>query len=94
MTNTYLKDTAADLDYVIDWSNWLESLETIISFTVTVTTGITLGTGAKAASQAAGKVTVWLSGGTVGETYVLQCTITTSAGRTDNRKMIIRVVDR
>lgn len=94
MTDTYLKDTAADLDYVIDWSSWLESLETIISFTVTVTTGITLGTGAKAASQAAGKVTVWLSGGTVGETYTVQCTITTSAGRTDNRKMIIRVVDR
>lgn len=92
--NVMSKDTASMLDFVFDWSSWLASGETISSFTVTVPTGITLGTGAKAPSQADGKVTYWLSGGTAGVTYPIQCTIVTSAGRTDNRKMIIRVVDR
>jgi hypothetical protein len=92
--NTMPKDTASILDYVFDWSTWLASGETITSYTVTVPTGITLGTGAKAPSQAAGKVTYWLSGGTAGVTYPIQCTIVTSAGRTDNRKMMIKVSDR
>jgi hypothetical protein len=92
--NVMSKDTASTLDFVFDWSSWLASGETISSFTVTATTGITLGTASKAPSQAAGKVTYWLSGGTAGVTYPIQCTIVTSAGRTDNRKMIIRVVDR
>lgn len=88
--NTFLKDSAAVLDYQWDWSDWLASGETIVSGTVTTPTGIVED------SEVIGStaVTAWLSGGTVGVTYVLQCTITTSAGRTDNRKMIIRVVDR
>lgn len=94
MDETYLKDSAAALDFAFDWSDWLASGETISTQAITVPTGITLGTGAKAPSQSEGKVTYWLSGGTVGVSYVIQCTITTSAGRTDNRKMIVRVVDR
>ena len=92
--NILLKDPASTLDFVFDWSSWLASGETISSFSVTVTTGITLGTSSKAPSQAAGKVTYWLSGGTAGSSYVVQCTITTSAGRVDNRKAIIQVADR
>ena len=94
MDETYLKDSAAVLDFVFDWSDWLATDETISSQMVTVPTGITLGVAPKAPSQAAGKVTFWLSGGTVGVSYVIQCTIVTSAGRTDNRKMIVRVADR
>lgn len=88
--NTFLKDSAAVLDYQWDWSDWLASGETIVSASVTTPDGITEDSEVTGSTA----VTVWLSGGTVGVTYVLQCTITTSAGRTDNRKMIIRVVDR
>jgi len=39
-------------------------------------------------------VTVWLSGGTAGINYKVACLITTAAGRTDERTIWIKVVDR
>lgn len=91
---TKYKDPEAILDYIFDWSSWLESGETISSFVMTVPTGLTEGTGTKATAQAAGKVTVWLSNGTAGTGYVVECKITTSSGRVDERQMVIMVVDR
>jgi hypothetical protein len=38
--------------------------------------------------------TVWLSGGTVGETYTIGCTVTTSMGRTCERSCRILVAER
>lgn len=92
---TKIKDPVSTLDYQFDWTPWLEDGEIITAFNLTVTTGITLGTGALAPVQANGKITYWLSGGTAGSSYTVQCTIETNiAGRIDNRKMIIKVRDR
>ena len=93
-----LKDPSAVLDYVFDWTEWLATGETIAVdsetgeklITITADTGITVDSW----TEDDGKVTVWLSGGTAGINYKVACKITTSAGRTDERTLWIRVVDR
>ena len=86
----FKKDPDAILDYVFDWSDWLQSDETINSKTITVPTGITL----ESEAESGGLVTVWLSGGTAGTNYIVACKITTSSARTDERSMRIMVQDR
>ena len=85
-----LKDPSAVLDYVFDWTGWLASGETIDTHTITVDTGLTK----DSSTESGGKVTVWLSGGTAGENYKVACLITTSAGRTDERTIWIKVTNR
>ena len=85
-----LKDPSAVLDYVFDWTEWLAAAETIDNYTITADTGIT----DDSSTEDDGKVTVWLSGGTAGINYKVACLITTSAGRTDERTIWIKVVDR
>lgn len=84
------KDPDAVLDYQFDWSPWLAAGETITSKTVTVDDGLTL----DSSSDDDTIVTVWLSGGTDRAVYKVACLITTSAGRTDERTMSIRVSNR
>ena len=86
-----LKDPSAVLDYVFDWKEeWLATGETIADHTITADTGITV----DSSTEDDGKVTVWLSGGTAGINYKVACLITTSAGRTDERTIWIKVVER
>ena len=85
-----LKDPSAVLDYVFDWTEWLAAGETIVGHTITADTGITV----ESSTEDAGKVTVWLSGGTAGQNYKVACKITTSAGRTDERTIWIKVTNR
>jgi hypothetical protein len=85
-----LKDPSAVLDYVFDWTEWLATGETITDHTITADTGITVDSW----TEDDGKVTVWLSGGTAGINYKVACLITTSAGRTDERTIWIKVVER
>ena len=85
-----LKDPSAVLDYVFDGTGWLASGETIDTHTITVDTGLTK----DSSTESGGKVTVWLSGGTAGENYKVACLITTSAGRTDERTIWIKVTNR
>lgn len=93
---TVTMDPQSNLDYGFDWTaaGWLAVGETISSFTVTVPTGVTLGTGGQAPAQSAGKVTYWLTGGTVGNKYDVVCHITTSAGRQDDRTIRHVVVNK
>lgn len=86
----YLKDPSAVLDWVFDWTDWLASGEAITDHTITVDTGITN----DSSTEDAGKVTVWLSGGTAGENYKVACLIETSAGRKDERTIWIKVTNR
>ena len=86
----FLKDPDAVLDYGVDWSSWLQTAEAISSHTVTVDTGITKDSD----SETDGIVTVWLSGGTVGETYEITVRIITDAGRTDDRTFSVLLVER
>ena len=85
-----LKDPSAVLDYVFDWTEWLATGETITDHTITADTGITV----DSSTEDAGKVTVWLSGGTAGINYKVACKITTTAGRTDERTLWIKVTNR
>ena len=86
-----LKDPSAVLDYVFDWKEeWLATGETITDYTITADTGITVGS----STELDGKIIVWLSGGTAGINYKVACKITTSAGRTDERTIWIKVTNR
>jgi hypothetical protein len=86
----YLKDPDALLDYEWDWTPWLATGETISGHVLTVDDGLTL----DSSSATDSTVTAWLAGGTVRTVYKVACLITTTAGRTDERTMTIRVTDR
>lgn len=83
---TFIKDPDAVLDYQFDWSDWLSS-DTISSYTITAS-GITVDSDSNTDTA----VTVWLSGGTVGDAATVECKIVTAASRTDERtiKLAIR----
>ena len=87
---TFIKDPDAVLDYAMDWSDWLGDSETISSHTVTVDDGLTKDSD----SESDGIVTIWLSGGTVNNTYNVVVHITTSDSRTDDRTFRVMVVQR
>lgn len=92
MKQPLLHDPASVLDYRWDWSGWLEAGETITGFTVTAPTGITVTT--PAVSQVGGIVTAWLTSGTPPTIYPIVCHITTSAGRQDDRTIVLRAQNR
>lgn len=89
MSCTKVKRSAAVLEYLEDWTDWLESGDTISSSTWSAQTGITVDSESETTTAA----TVWLSGGTHLNTYAVKNTITTAGGRTDTRKLYIRVID-
>ena len=92
--NRFLKDPEAVLDYQFDWSEeWLEGgepPERILTHVITVPPEMTL----DKSEEADGKIAVWLSGGTAGENYKVASLVETSAGRTDERTIWIKVVNR
>ena len=92
MPSSFLKDPNAKLDYKFDWSEWLETAETITSYSLVVDTGIT----EFSSSNDDDSVTVWLTGGTAGLTYQVTCRITTDSNptRIEDRTMTFHVVER
>lgn len=82
----YNKDPDAILDYVIDWSTWLDS-DTISTSVWVVPSGITEDSDSNTTTTA----TIWLSGGTLGTSYSVVNRITTAAGRTDDRTITITI---
>ena len=97
-----LKDPGDVLDYKFDFapltnsqtganSDWLESGETISTATVTVDSGLTKDSDSITDTNTS--VTVWLSGGTAGEKYKVLCEIVTSAGRTKQKTMMIKMTN-
>lgn len=91
-----VKDPDSYLDYSIDWSDWLNSGDGILSSTWTIqaitddANPITTDNNLTTTSSA----TVWLSGGTTGNNYRITNTITTAAGLTDERYFRIFIKDR
>ena len=81
-----VKDPQATLDYRFDWAAWLTT-DTISTVTWTVPAGITQ----TAATNTTTTATIWLSGGAVGTRYAIACKITTTAGRIDERSLIVSV---
>lgn len=90
MENEFMKDPDGVLDYTFDWSNWLETGDTVVSHTISIPTGLTLGEHINNTTA----VTIWLSSGTIGGRYKVECTVTTSQGRTDTRRALIMVEER
>lgn len=83
------KDPDAVLDFALDWTKWLEG-DTLVSGTWTIDAGPTITT----QNATNGIVTMWLSGGTEGTTYVARCRVVTTNGRTDDRTIHIQVRER
>jgi hypothetical protein len=90
MARLYVKDPQADLKYVVDWTDWLASGETISTSTFTVPSGLTK----VSESNTTTAGTVRISGGSAGTTYRIVHQITTSASQTDQRSFDLRIEDR
>jgi fructosamine-3-kinase len=86
---TFTKDPNAVLDYSIDWTRWLAGDQIAASEWI-VESGLTKMADSKTSTSA----TVWLSGGTAGQSYIVTNRITTAAGRTEDRSFTIRVEER
>lgn len=84
-----IKDPDADLDYGIDWTDWLGDDE-IVQSTWAAPDGIT----ADRPGHAGGLTTVWIRGGEVGQAYRVINRIITAAGRTDDRSINLRILQR
>lgn len=103
------KDPHAELDLIWDWSDWLESGETISSASV-VASGVSVmntpGTSSSdpvvtdGTSELTGATVVdaavvqWVEGGQVGYAAHVTCRITTSDSRVDDRTFVLRIVER
>ena len=83
------KDPDATLDYSFDWTAWLgEDVITAAEFVLdTGLTEVSSGHDDKTA-------TAFVSGGEVGQTLGVTCRVTTSGGRTDDRTIYLRIVER
>ena len=88
----FTKDPEAVLDYAFDWTAWLETGETISSYVLTSTSGITIDQ--TKSNQASGIVTAWLEDGTDQHNYDITCHIITSLDREDERTIVIEVRQR
>lgn len=81
------------LDYLIQFddaeSSWLET-DTILSVAWEVEAGLD----EDGTSNTTTTATIWLQGGTVGEDYLVTCTVTTAAGRVLERSFTLKIRDR
>lgn len=90
MPKDFVKDPEAILDYQWDWSAWLLTDTITGTPTITVPTGLTLSVQTNTTTT----VTAFISGGTVGTTYTVECKIVTVGGRTDERSITIKIEER
>jgi hypothetical protein len=82
------------LDYAVDWREWLApDGDTITDSAWTAEPGITIEQD-PAPTATGGVVTVWLSGGVTGRSYLVTNRITTALGRVDERSFTLGVLDR
>lgn len=87
----FKKDPNAVLDYTFDWGPYLTPLgDTISTATWVLSTGLTKVSQSNTTTTA----TAFVSGGTVGETATLTCRIVTNGGRTDDRSISLKIVER
>lgn len=88
---SYKKDPNAILDYTFDWAPYLTPIaDTIASVQFTTSTGLTKTSQSNTATAA----TAFVSGGVVGKTEKLTCRIVTAGGRTDERTIDLKILER
>lgn len=90
-TNYWIHDPNAVLDYVVDWTDWLDDGETIASHDIEVETGDVV---LDSDSVVGAKTVAWVSGGTTGTSATVRHRVTTSAGRVDDRTITLSVRER
>jgi len=89
-----VKDPDAVLDYSIDWTDWIVSGDSIATSTWAIDVAPDADLEIDSSSIVSGVPTVWLSGGTAGETYVVRNRVVTADSRTDDRSIVIHVRSR
>ena len=87
---TYIKDPSSVLDYGFDWSDWLDTGDTVSTSDWNVPTGISEDSDSKSTTT----TTIWLSGGTVGKKYKITNHMVTDDGRTVERSFYVKVVSK
>jgi len=87
--NYFIKGQSSILDFSVDWTQWLDD-DTLSSVVWTVPSGITK----HDENNSSYIATIWLSGGTLGQSYDIVCSITTIAGRVDSRTITVIIRDR
>jgi len=85
-----IKDPNSKVDYLWDWSDWLKTGDTIQTSVWTVPAGLVKESEAATTTT----TTVWLSGGTLGETYLVTNRITTVQGRIEDHSMQFIIRDK
>jgi len=105
MGSYFEKRVSSVLDYKFDWagssnshpsgtSDWLESGEKIISFSLISASGLNISGSLLTDNNTS--VTFWASGGEIYKEYDVTCEITTNSSpvaRIDSRKMKIKIVE-
>jgi hypothetical protein len=92
---TIKKDPNATLDYPFDWSKWLANVsDTISTVTFLITDTSATPITKTAQSFTAVTATAWIAGGTAGTAASLTCRITTAGGRTEDRTIVLKIVER
>lgn len=91
------KSPTAELDYIVDLyaedpGPWLEEGEMITEVSAVADDGLTVLSTIPTPNGAATRIVVWLEGGTIGTTYLVKVTFTTSQGRTDTRSFRVKVI--
>ncbi len=89
------KDPAAQLTYVLDWSDWMPQGDSLSTATFAVSTIAGASNVTIVSSGVSGDTAyVQLSGGSAGNTYTVTNTITTTNGSTDARRFKLKVGNR
>lgn len=88
----FVKDPDATLDYTIDWARWMDTSDFISSSTWIAESGITIVPASESFTNTT--TTVFISGGSPGQTYKITNRITTNGNRIDERSFELRVRER
>lgn len=86
-----IKDPDAVLDYPINFNDWLTAISDTYASHAVTTSGTLV---CDSSACIAGIITVWLSGGTLGETETFTVRITTAGGRIDDRTYYLKISER
>lgn len=87
--NTFTKQSTELLDYKLDFSEWLAGGDTISSTDETIPDGLTLDKKVTDSTM----VTLFIKGGTDGETYKVTSKVTTTSGLIKEVDFQIKVKD-
>jgi len=87
----FVKDPQAILDYSLDWGPWLDG-DTISTSNWVVASPLVIESGTESFDSTT--TVLFISGGTAGQAYLVTNTITTAAGRTDERSFELRIRNR